>query len=114
MRLRGNVTVNLVDNKGNTTQLDCSPAFELLARHAARYDAARVKDITGVNLDKPAAAAELIQAGRRVAYYAWTGIGQHTNATQMQRAVSSLYTLTGQQPPENDRPRRSASNVECP
>ncbi len=28
-------------------------------------------------------------------YCGWTGIGQHTNATQMQRAVPSLYILTG-------------------
>jgi anaerobic selenocysteine-containing dehydrogenase/ferredoxin-NADP reductase len=95
MRLRGDVTVNLMDPQGNTVQAECAPAFELLAREAARYDAVRVKDITGVDPDKLAATAELIQGGRRVAYYAWTGIGQHTNATQMQRAVSSLYALTG-------------------
>jgi anaerobic selenocysteine-containing dehydrogenase/ferredoxin-NADP reductase len=95
MRLRGEVTVNLVENQGYPIQVQCTTSFELLAREAARYDAARVKDITGVDPDKIAAAAELIQGGRRVAYYAWTGIGQHTNATQMQRAVSSLYALTG-------------------
>jgi anaerobic selenocysteine-containing dehydrogenase len=95
MRLRDSVTVNCVDNQRNRIQIECSPSFELVARGAARYDAARVKDITGVDPDKLAAATELLQGGRRVAYYAWTGIGQHTNATQMQRAVSSLYALTG-------------------
>jgi anaerobic selenocysteine-containing dehydrogenase len=95
MRLRGSVTVNLVDNQGNAIQIECTPCFELLAREAAQYDAARVKNITGVDPGKLAATAELIQGGRRVAYYGWTGIGQHTNATQMQRAVSSLYALTG-------------------
>jgi anaerobic selenocysteine-containing dehydrogenase/ferredoxin-NADP reductase len=95
MCLRGKVTVNLAENQGNPIQIECAPSFELLAREAAHYDTARVKDITGVDPDKIVAAAELIQGGRRVAYYAWTGIGQHTNATQMQRAVSSLYALTG-------------------
>jgi anaerobic selenocysteine-containing dehydrogenase/ferredoxin-NADP reductase len=95
MLLRGDVTVNLVDNRRNPIQIECTPSFELLARHAARYDADRVKEITGVDPDKLAATAELIRGGRRVAYYGWTGIGQHTNATQMQRAVSSLYALTG-------------------
>jgi anaerobic selenocysteine-containing dehydrogenase/ferredoxin-NADP reductase len=95
MRLRGNVTVNLADYQGNSLAVECAPAFDLLVREAARYDPARVKDITGVDPDKLAAAAELIQAGRRVAYYAWTGIGQHTNATQMQRAVTTLYALIG-------------------
>jgi anaerobic selenocysteine-containing dehydrogenase len=95
MRLRGNFTVKSVDNHGKATQIECSPSFELLARAATRYDAARVKDITGVDPDKLAATADLIKGGRRVAYYGWTGIGQHTNATQMQRAFSSLYALTG-------------------
>ncbi|HEY6851064.1 MAG TPA: molybdopterin dinucleotide binding domain-containing protein [Terracidiphilus sp.] len=95
MRVRGSVTVNLVDNQGNAIQIECAPCFELLAREAAQYDAVRVKNITGVDPGKLAATAELIQGGRRVAYYGWTGIGQHTNATQMQRAVSSLYALTG-------------------
>lgn len=95
MRLRDSVTLNLDDNQGNSVPVECTPSFELLAREAAHYDAAHVKDVTGVGPDKLAAAAELIQQGRRVAYYGWTGIGQHTNATQMQRAVSSLYALTG-------------------
>ena len=30
-----------------------------------------------------------------VAYYAWSGVGQHTNATQTDRAISCLYALTG-------------------
>jgi anaerobic selenocysteine-containing dehydrogenase/ferredoxin-NADP reductase len=95
MRLRGNVALSLIDNRGSTIQTECAPSFELLSREAARYDAVRVKDITGVDPDKLAAVADLIRGGRRVAYYAWTGIGQHTNATQMQRAVTNLYALTG-------------------
>ncbi|MEZ0053799.1 anaerobic selenocysteine-containing dehydrogenase/ferredoxin-NADP reductase [Mycobacterium sp. MAA66] len=95
MRLDGSVAVGVVDDDGNTAAVDCAPAFELLAREAARYTAARVNDITGVEPEQLAAAADLLQAGRRVAYYGWTGIGQHTNATQTQRAVSTLYALTG-------------------
>jgi hypothetical protein len=55
MRPRGNVIVSLVDNQGNTKQIECTPSFELLAREATRYDAARVKDVTGVDPDKLAA-----------------------------------------------------------
>lgn len=95
LRLRGNVIVALVDSQGNTIPIKCAPSFELLAREAGRYDALHLKEITGVDPDKLASTIELIRAGRRVAYYAWTGIGQHTNATQMQRAVTSLYALTG-------------------
>ncbi|PJX21055.1 molybdopterin oxidoreductase [Advenella sp. S44] len=31
----------------------------------------------------------------RLCYHAWTGVGQHTNATQTDRAIASLYALTG-------------------
>lgn len=31
----------------------------------------------------------------KLAYHAWTGVGQHTNATQTERAIATLYALTG-------------------
>ncbi|WP_163047249.1 hypothetical protein, partial [Acinetobacter nosocomialis] len=31
----------------------------------------------------------------RLAYHSWTGVGQHTNATAMERAIATLYALTG-------------------
>ena len=34
-------------------------------------------------------------SSRPVSYYAWSGVGQHTNATQTDRAISLLMTLTG-------------------
>jgi anaerobic selenocysteine-containing dehydrogenase/ferredoxin-NADP reductase len=95
MRLRGSITINTIDAQGKPTHTVCLPSFELLAREAALYDAARVKDITGVDPHAVSAAAELMQGGRRTAYYAWSGLSQHTNATQMQRAVTNLYALTG-------------------
>ena len=39
--------------------------------------------------------ARLLWDARPVAYYAWSGVGQHTNATQTDRAISLLYALTG-------------------
>ena len=30
-----------------------------------------------------------------MSWYAWSGVGQHTNATQTARAITLLYTLTG-------------------
>ncbi|KDC37916.1 molybdopterin-dependent oxidoreductase [Bordetella bronchiseptica] len=31
----------------------------------------------------------------RLSYHSWTGVGQHTNATQTDRAIATLYALTG-------------------
>lgn len=73
----------------------CSPAFELLHNATRAYDPITVEGITGVAPDALRAAAQLLEGGRRIAYHAWTGIGQHTNATQTERAVASLYALSG-------------------
>jgi anaerobic selenocysteine-containing dehydrogenase/ferredoxin-NADP reductase len=93
LRLRGEISVNSLAGSGGT--IDCTPAFELLHRAAAPYDPESVERITGVSPEALAAAAELLSGGRRVAYHSWTGIGQHSNATQTERAVASLYALSG-------------------
>jgi len=92
--LRGEVTVQIRGRTGEIA-VTCTPAFELLARGCANYVPGRVEEITGVKPEALSAAAQLLSGGRRIAYHAWTGIGQHTNATQTERAVASLYALTG-------------------
>ncbi len=73
----------------------CRPAFDLYRDLARGYTPARVEAITGVPADQLRATARLIWDSRPVASYAWTGVGQHTNATQTERALSLLYALTG-------------------
>lgn len=94
-RIRGDVVVEARVGGASRQPLACTPAFELLARGAAPYDEGRVRDITGVPADVLRTAMELLSGGRRIAYHAWTGLGQHTNATQAERAVASLYALSG-------------------
>ncbi|WPB55199.1 molybdopterin-dependent oxidoreductase [Xylophilus sp. GOD-11R] len=89
--LRGTVQVTLADGR----TLACDTAFECLARAAESYDPATVETITGVTAEALQRAADLLGASRRVAYHSWTGIGQHTNATQAERAVATVYALTG-------------------
>ena len=79
---------------GSTT-IRCMPVFELLARHCAGYTPEHVGRITGVDAAGVRAAAALLASSRRVAYHAWTGVGQHTNATQTERAIATLYALLG-------------------
>ena len=40
-------------------------------------------------------AARLLWEARPVAYYAWSGVEQQTNGTQIARAIGQLYALTG-------------------
>ena len=89
-RLRGGVKIHTA-----TDPILCMPAFEFLAQGCAEYTPAKVEGITGVDEASLRAVAELFGSCHRVAYHAWTGIGQHTNATQAERAVATLYALCG-------------------
>ncbi|KAF1023903.1 MAG: Selenate reductase subunit alpha [Paracidovorax wautersii] len=88
--LDGTVTVTVAG-----AGLVCDTAFALLRRAAQPYTPDEVARITGVQPPALMAAAQLLQGGRRVAYHAWTGVGQHTNATQTDRAIATLYALNG-------------------
>lgn len=88
--LRGEYEVQI---KGRPTT--CHPVLEKLARRCASYSPAHVEAITGVAESALEAAADLISQSSAVAYHAWSGIAQSTNATQTERAVAILYALTG-------------------
>jgi anaerobic selenocysteine-containing dehydrogenase/ferredoxin-NADP reductase len=94
LKLQGAIEVTVTHADG-ARPLPCTPAFQLLADTCAPFDGPRVQRMTGVAPDRLQAAVELLQADRRIAYHAWTGIGQHANATQTERAVATLYALTG-------------------
>jgi len=90
-RLRGAAEVTLRDG----TRLGCRTAFDLYAALCAEYPPDRVAAATGVPAAQLTAAARLLWEHRPVAHYGWSGIGQHTNATQTDRAIALLYALTG-------------------
>jgi anaerobic selenocysteine-containing dehydrogenase len=73
----------------------CRPAFELSVEVCRRYAPEAVETICGVGRDDVESAARLLWESRPVAYYAWSGVEQQSNATQIFRAISFLYALTG-------------------
>ncbi len=73
----------------------CRPAFDHFRRACAAWTPERVEQITGVTRDSLKAAASLMANHKKIAYHAWTGIGQSSNATQIERAVATLYALRG-------------------
>ncbi|VFR57078.1 Anaerobic dimethyl sulfoxide reductase chain A [plant metagenome] len=77
------------------TALACRPAFDHLAAMCASYPPDVAERVTGVPAATLHAVADLLADSKRIAYHAWTGIGQHTNATQAERAVATLYALCG-------------------
>lgn len=105
--LRGSVTCTTRDGP-----VVCRPAFERYAALCRAYPPARVEQITGVAAAQVVETARLLWERRPVAYFHWTGLEQHTNATQTVRAVSLLYALTGSfdAPGGNIRVSRPAVN----
>ena len=75
--------------------IDCESAFTLYAKAAAEWPPARVAEHTGVGETALRNAAAILGSAKSVAYYAWNGIGQSVTATQTDRALTLLYTLTG-------------------
>jgi anaerobic selenocysteine-containing dehydrogenase len=90
----------------------CRPAFERYAALCREYPPERVARITGVPAAQIVETARLLWERRPVSYFHWTGLEQHTNATQTVRAISLLYALTGSfdAPGGNVRPTRPPSN----
>jgi anaerobic selenocysteine-containing dehydrogenase len=51
--------------------------------------------VSGVGAEVVREAARLLWHHRPVADYTWTGLEQHTNATQTDRVIAILHALTG-------------------
>jgi anaerobic selenocysteine-containing dehydrogenase len=69
----------------------CRPAFQVVSDACARVS----PDDCGVSAEQIERTARLLWEARPVAYYAWSGVEQHCDATQMARAIGQLYALTG-------------------
>ena len=89
-KLLGSVIV-----KTNSGTIHCRPAFDHYAQACKEYSVERAFRETSIPAEKIEAAANALISAERVAYYAWTGVGQHSNATQTDRAIAMLMALKG-------------------
>jgi len=79
----------------DSSEICCRPIFAELARLAKRYRPESSEAITYVPAAKVREAAHLLAANRPLSIYMYNGVGQHTNATQTNRAIAVLYALLG-------------------
>jgi len=77
-------------------RVSCRPAFSLYADAARPFTRARASALTGLPEATISAFADEIHRAASVSYYCWTGVGQHTNASQIDRAIATLFALKGQ------------------
>ena len=79
----------------DTGSLTGATAFEAYSQLCNQYTPERAAAICWVDPDDIRAMARMLWDSRPVAYYGWTGVGQHTNATQTDRAIALVCALTG-------------------
>ncbi|MFB4393154.1 MULTISPECIES: molybdopterin-dependent oxidoreductase [unclassified Pseudomonas] len=89
LRVQGQLT----DASGRVRRY--ASALLLLERSVAPYDVEHVAHLTWIDEDKIRAFNALFVDSPRLVYHTWTGVGQHGNATQTERAIATLYALTG-------------------
>jgi anaerobic selenocysteine-containing dehydrogenase len=75
--------------------LACRPVLQAVADSCAPFAPALAAEITGVPADEVERAAHTLWSARPLAYYAWSGVEQHADSTQVSRAIGQLYALTG-------------------
>jgi len=80
---------------GRDGPISCRPAFELYAAQCRALSPEVASEITGVEIEAIRETARLLWHHRPVAHYTWTGLEQHSNATQTDRAIAILHALTG-------------------
>ena len=73
----------------------CRTVLDALRERCAPFADDALEATTGVSAAEVRDAARMLTHSGPVAYYAWSGVGQHTNATQTDRAISCLYALIG-------------------
>ncbi|MDQ8732331.1 molybdopterin-dependent oxidoreductase [Bradyrhizobium sp. LHD-71] len=77
-------------------RVTCRPAFALYRDQLRDYTLDRAARETGVAAGKIRAFADAIAGAGSLCYYGWTGIGQHGHASQIDRAIATLFALKGQ------------------
>ncbi len=73
----------------------CRTVFARYAGLCRAWPPGRAEAVTSVPAAEIRETARTIWEGRPVACHAWSGVAQHTNATQTERAIALLYALTG-------------------
>jgi len=79
----------------NAEPIPCHPAFDRYAALCRDFTPERVEELTWIPAEELRSAAKIVAAAPSVSCYSWSGVGQHSNASQTSRAIALLYALTG-------------------
>lgn len=73
----------------------CRTAFSHYVEACEPWTPEAVQAHTGVPAERVRELAGWLATSRATSYFSWTGIAQHSDATQTDRAIALLYALTG-------------------
>jgi ferredoxin-NADP reductase len=73
----------------------CKTALTLYRELCEEYTPERIASLCWIAKEQVTATARILYESRPVCYYLWTGTGQHTNASQTDRAIAIVMALTG-------------------
>jgi len=73
----------------------CDTAFALFRALAAQTTAECAEEVCWVPAEQIRQTAKLIHDSGPLSYYCWSGISEHTNSTQTDRAIAIVTALTG-------------------
>jgi len=101
----GSETLGAVDHSQLFVEGECldiegrkrryASVLTLLWKQAREFTSEHVAATTWVERGLIEEFNTLFMHSPKLAYHTWTGVGQHTNATQTERAIATLYALTG-------------------
>lgn len=91
--LKLNHALRLTDRHGS--EFTAKTVFSLLEESAEPFTPSHVANLSWVDKDALIQFYALLEGSPKLAYHSWTGVGQHTNATAIERAMASMYALTG-------------------
>ncbi len=85
--------IHAIDTRSG--RLACPTALEKFRALCDTYSPERVAEICWIGAEQVRAMARMLHESGPVCYYGWTGVGQHTNATQTDRAIALICAMTG-------------------
>ena len=85
--------IHAIDTRSG--RLACPTALEKFRALCDTYSPERVAEICWIGAEQVRAMARMLHESGPVCCYGWTGVGQHTNATQTDRAIALICALTG-------------------
>ncbi|MDP6824887.1 MAG: molybdopterin-dependent oxidoreductase [Dehalococcoidales bacterium] len=96
-KISGEVVIDgshTVNGKGGN-EIECKTVFRLLREAVSGYQPGDAEILTGIPAETIREAARMFTTSKPACWYSWNGIEQTSNASQTNRAICILYSLTG-------------------